>query len=140
MSATLQFVRGLDQDAERRALLDKLGDLSEFRVTMNRILLAVWVRPNTRQLANGTVFHLPDSHVDEDKWQGVSALVVKMGSQAFEDDDAVHFNPADRCEVGDWVLFRKGEGFRVQVRGHECVMLDSERGIKAVIPRPDMVY
>jgi co-chaperonin GroES (HSP10) len=140
MSATLQIVRGLDQAAERRALFDKLGDLSEFRVTMNRILLAVWVRPNTRQLANGAVFHLPDSHVDEDKWQGVSALVVKMGPQAFESDASVQFTPDDRCDVGDWVLFRKGEGFRVQVNGHECIMLDSERGIKAVIPRPDVVY
>ncbi len=140
MSLTLQSVRGLDVDAARAEIFDKLGDISGVRVTLNRILLAIYVRPNTRKLANGSFLHLPDSAVDEDKWQGKSGLVVKLGPHAYAENPEIAFTDDDKCEMGDWVLFRQGDGFKLSVNGVECVMLESERGVKAVIPRPDMVY
>ena len=121
-------------------ILDRLGDLSDVRVPFNRILVAVWATTDGYQTEGGIILQKPDQTHDENKWQGVSALVVKMGPQCYAENDQIKFLPEDRCQVGDWVLFRKGEGFRVEVWMQECVMLDNERAIKAVIPRPDMVY
>lgn len=125
---------------ERRAILQELGDLSEIKVPLNQILVAVWVRPRERKNAGGGSIIIPDVARDEDKWQGVAALVVKLGPHAYEPNPDVQYCDADRCSEGDWVLFRRGDGFRTRVNGRECVLLSNERGIKMVLPRPDMVY
>jgi hypothetical protein len=40
------------------------------------------------------------------------------------------------------VLFQRGAGgsFRTHVNGVECYHFSSPQGIKAVVPRPDLVY
>lgn len=126
--------------AEKRRILDDVGDLSAIRVPLNRILIALWVRPSERHGPGSVRIIIPDKVIDEDKWQGVSALVLKMGPHCYEANDAIEYQPEDRCAVGDWVMFRRGEGFRTRIWGRECVILESERGIKMVLPRPDVVF
>jgi hypothetical protein len=77
---------------------------------------------------------------DEDKWQGVSGLVLKMGPHAYEENDAIEFRDEDRCRVGDWVMFRRGEGVRCRIWKEECILLESERSVKMILPRPDLVF
>lgn len=121
----------------------KIGNrmLSLVDVKMNQILVAVWERPKTRTLGNGAVIHLPDSAdlVTEQKYQGKTGLVLKLGPRAFESDQNVTYDDADRVDVGDWVVFRAGEGMRLGLQGCECI-LTTERGIKMRVPYPDMVY
>ena len=126
--------------AAKAEIFAAVGDLSTITLPLNRILLAVWVRPKTRKLANGLEIIIPDAVVNEDKWQGVSALVLKLGPHCYEDNDQIIFRAEDRCAVGDWVMFRRGEGFRTRIWGVECIVMDSERGIKMVLPRPDAVF
>jgi co-chaperonin GroES (HSP10) len=122
---------------EKQAILDEIGDISEVRVPLNRILVAIWVRSQKR-LRSGLI--IPDVVRDEDKWQGVSALVIKMGPHCYEANDQIEWKDEDRAAVGDWVLFRRGEGFRTRVYGRECVMLERETAIKMILSRPDMVF
>lgn len=140
---TMGYVEDPDAlfEAERQTILDELGDLSAIKVPLNRILLAIWVRPESRTLKGGVKLLMPETVRDEDKWQGVSALVVKMGPHCYEANDAIQWCDDDKCAVGDWVMFRKGEGFRTRMgKQRECILMESERGIKMVLPRPDLVF
>jgi co-chaperonin GroES (HSP10) len=124
-------------DTEKQAILQEVGDLSEIRVPLNRILVAVWVRGERRE---GSGLIIPETVRDEDKWQGVSALVLKMGPHCYEDNDQIAWQDEDRAKIGDWVLFRRGEGFRLRLFKRECVMLGAESAIKMILPRPDAVF
>ncbi len=136
MSGTLQLMSHIKPDEQKHALLEKLGDISGIQLTLNRILIAIWVRPE--KTAGGLI--LTENFRDEDKWQGVSGLVVAMGPQAYADNPEIEFGERDRCKVGDWVMFRKGDGMRVNVNKHECIILHSERGVVAKVDRPDRVF
>ena len=124
---------------EKRLILDKIGDLSGIRIPLNRILVAIWTTEQERRTESGLILHTSDKSKDENKWQGVSALVLKMGPHAYESDANVTYLPEDKCEVGDWVMFRRGEGVRVEVWNHECMILE-EASIKAILDRPDAVF
>jgi co-chaperonin GroES (HSP10) len=124
-------------EADKRAIFDEVGDLSAIRVPLNRILVGVWVRSERRE---GSGIIIPDVVRDEDKWQGVSALVLKMGPHCYEENPEIAWQDEDRAKVGDWVLFRRGEGFRLRLFGRECVMLGAESAIKMILPRPDAVF
>lgn len=121
-------------DKERDRLLDLVGDLRGFSVQMNRILIAVWQRPE--KTGGGII--VPDS-VREDRIQGVAGIVLMYGPMAYVSDQVVTFADNDRPPLHSWVVFRKGDGFRFPIRGAQCVLLEGEKGIKAVIPRPDLV-
>jgi co-chaperonin GroES (HSP10) len=139
---TMGYVRDQERffEAEKRRILNKLGDLSDIRVPLNRILVSIWATDEEYRSEGGLLIHRPDQTKDENKWQGVSALVVKMGPHCYAKNPDIEFVAEDRCEVGDWVLFRKGSGFRVEAWLHECVMLENEKSIYAILDRPDMVF
>lgn len=72
---------------ERRKIMAVLGDLSALDLMWNRTLLAVWRAPTAKTVirddgSHGKVFR-PDASQDEDGWQGMVALVVRMGPSAF---------------------------------------------------------
>ena len=136
MSAARKLETIVPLDDDKRAIFDELGDLSDVRLPLNRIMLAIWKAP---ERTRGGIIR-PDSVRDEDIYQGVVGLVVKMGPHAYESNDAIDWVADDCCAVGDWVMFRRGEGFRVRVGKTECIVMESERGIKMVLPRPDLVY
>lgn len=121
-------------DAEKRRLLALAGDLGGFDVNMNRILIAVWERP---ELSGGGI--IIQQSAREDRYQGVAGLVLAYGPMAYASDDVVKFDDSDKPPLLSWVVFRKGDGFRFPIRGAQCVLLESEKGIKLVIPRPDLV-
>lgn len=116
--------------------------LEKFDLKLNRILVAKFVRPEKMAMAGGSELIMPDTMVNEDLYQGVAGLVLKLGPRCYEDSDVMTWTEADKCAVGDWVLMRRsdGGGFSVQVNGVDCVVFNDERGIKAVVPRPDVIY
>lgn len=136
-SEALGFIENRDEyfHKDKAAIFDALGDLSTVKVPLNRILVAIFMRPEKR----GSII-VPESARNEDIYQGVAGLVVKMGEHCYEANDSIAFTDADRCEVGDWIMFRRGECIRTRLWGRECVLLESERGVKMVLPFPDMVF
>mgnify|MGYP006286249217 CR=1 FL=1 len=88
----------------KEALLAKVGDLSEIDVFGNDILVAVYKRPNKTK--SGIL--LADTTLDEDKWQGKAALVLKMGPAAYLDEDGNKFRD---IKEGDWVVTRPSDGW-----------------------------
>jgi co-chaperonin GroES (HSP10) len=136
--AELRTARDRQVADQKETVFKDLGDLSGIRVALNQILLAIYKAPDITQ---GLVI-LPAKVKDEDVYQGVAALVVKMGPHCYEQTANMDFTwqEEDKCQVGDWVMFRRGEGFRVNVNGRECILMLSERGIKLMLDRPDRVY
>ena len=126
-------------DDEKQAIFDDFGpDLDAIKLPLNQVLIAIYLPP---EVTKGGIIR-PDVVKNEDKYQGVAGLVVKMGPHCYENTDGMDFTwtEADICRVGDWVMFRRGEGFRVDVNKRECMLMHSERGIKMVLPRPDAVF
>lgn len=129
--------------AEKRRIREAAGwALDKFDMKLNRVLVAIFVRPKEMALAGGSSLIVPDTVLNEDLYQGVTGLVLKLGPRCFEDSDVMTWTEADRFKPDDWVLLRRGDGggFRLRLNGVECIHFESERGIKAVIPRPDVVY
>jgi len=66
----------------KESILKELGDISGIEVFNTHVLIATYVRPNTK-----SGIHLTDKYVEEDKYQGKVGLVVKKGPLAFVDEE-----------------------------------------------------
>lgn len=131
MKSALRMVHAEDP---AKTILDKVGDLSDFEVMHNDILVGVYIRPD--KTAGG--IYLSDGVRKEDEYQGTVGLVLKKGPMAFVDDGAAEFH-GQNIEVGDWIAFRVGDAWSISIRGALCRMIE-DRLVKMKIPAPDEVY
>lgn len=118
------------------ALIDKIGDLSEFVVPFNKILVGIYIHSGRTK---GGVY-LADETGSESRWQGKAGLILKRGPMAFVDDDRVKFNGLDP-QVGEWIAFRPSDGMKIDIRGKDghCILL-TDTQVQLVIPAPDLVW
>ena len=126
-------------EAEKARIRERVGpELARIRVTLNHVLVCIYVRP--KETASKIV--IPDSILDDDVYRGTAGLVLKLGPRCFEDSSVLTWTEADKFAEDDWVMFRRGDanGFRVSVNGVECISFENERGIKLIVPRPDLFY
>jgi len=96
----------LHEEDPREAILKRVGDLSGVDVFGSDMLVAIYKRPEKTK--SGLI--LADSTRTEDVHQGKVGLVVKMGPFCYVDDDGNKFRDIN---VGDWVVFRPSDGWRV---------------------------
>ena len=102
----------------------------------NRVLVAI---PTSDTIVTKSGFELirPDSHKDEDKWQGATGLVLQCGEGAFIDREDYKFY-GQRAKVGDWIFFRPNDGVLTEINGQPCrIIRDSY--IIASVSAPDVV-
>ena len=118
----------------KQAITDEIGDISEFQVFHNDVIVAVYLRP--QKTASG--IYLTDQHRDEDRFQSKVGLVVKLGPDAFEDDTGAWFHGV-KVAVGDWVWFRPSEGFNLTVNKVLCRAL-KDTSIRGTVPHPDTIW
>jgi co-chaperonin GroES (HSP10) len=117
-------------------IVEKIGDLSDFIVPFNKILVGIYMRPEKTK--SGLI--LTDQYREEDRFQGKAGLILKRGPMAFIDDDRVKFNGLDP-QVGEWVVFRPSDGMKLNIRHKEgyCILL-TDTQVQLVIPTPDLVF
>ena len=74
---------------------------------------------------------------EEDVWQGKVGLVLKAGPNAFvnPDDGSLY---EQRVDVGDWVVFKVGDGWQLEVNRMPCRSIKDTNFI-AKIKDPMMV-
>ena|SRR5258706_3584401 len=118
----------------QQALLDAVGDLSNHEVFHNRILVAIFVRPE--KTAGGII--RPGGNVQEDEYQGKVGLVIKKGPTAFLDTDDEDFL-GQNVEVGNWVVFRASDGWQLTIRDTACRML-TDRTIQMRVKNPGDIF
>lgn len=118
-----------------KALVDFCAPfLDKIRVAPSKILVATYRRPEIS--AGGIIMSNKD--LDEDKWQGVAALVLKCGVSAFKDDPSITFGGFEAKE-GDWVTFRPAVGVAREFNGLHCRIVE-DKMIDAVIDDPTLVW
>lgn len=105
----------------KEKLLEDLGDLSSVQLSANKVLCAVYIRPNKTKSG----LYLSDRVVDEDRYQGKVGLIVKHGPLAF-DPDSEWFEGCD-YKLHDWVFFRPSDGWSITVRGVLCRVLNDSQ-------------
>jgi len=133
--ASAQKIAELSQAKDPKdALLKAVGDLSQEEVFFNNILVATYIR--NERTAGGII--RPQTNVREDEFQGKVGVVIKKGVQAFQDDDQISFD-GQNVEVGDWVVYRVGDGFPCTINGIPCRMV-TDRAIRMKLTQPDVVF
>lgn len=122
----------------RTELLEKVGDVSEFKIMSNQVLIAVYIRP---EKTKGGIL-LADTKGgtrDEDRFQGKVGLVIGLGPSAFQDDPEGKWFGGNEIKIGDWVVLRPSDGWQMYVNDTLC-RLAQDTMIRGIVPHPDMVF
>ncbi len=114
-------------------ILKKVGDLSDIEVLFNYVLMASYIKP---ERTRGGII-LTDSSKEEDIWQGKTGMVLKLGKDAFKDDDDMQFN-GQTAEVGEWVVFKLGDAWKLTIREWPCLLV-RDSSIKMKIHDPAII-
>lgn len=117
---------------KKKAIIEQVGDLSGVDVMFNMVLVAQYVRSNKI----GSILR-PDSHLEEDVWQGKVGLTLKLGKFAFQDDGETQFY-GEGVEVGDWCVFKVGDAWQLTIGNWPCRLV-RDSAIKLRIKDPDIV-
>lgn len=115
-------------------LLASLGDISEFEVFNNQVLVAIYMRP---EKTKGGIY-LSEKTKDEDKYQSKVGLILKTGPSAFVDENQNWFKGVSIVEH-NWIIFRPSDGWQMNVNGVSCRMLD-DTVVRGRIPDPNMIW
>ena len=99
-------------------LFNRLGDLSGVDIAANRVLCAVYIRPEKTKSG----LYLSSKTIDEDRYQGKIGLIVKAGPLAFDPESdwfsGITYKP------GDWVMFRPSDGWSLNINDVLCRIID----------------
>jgi|SRR5579863_6588721 co-chaperonin GroES (HSP10) len=140
MRVRLRDIAAAAAEDPKRAILDVLGDIDGLEIFHNLVLVATYIEPE--KTAGGII--KPDRALEENRFQGKGALVLKKGPLAFKDDGVTKFAGAD-IDVGDWVLVRPSDGWEMflggkQEQGGVCVRVFEDIHIKGRVSDPSMIY
>ena len=78
--------------------------------------------------------HLAKQTVDKERLATVVGYVVRLGPDAYKDDRK--FPEGPWCQEGDWVIFGRYAGARIQIEGGDLRLLNDDE-ILAVIDNPE---
>lgn len=132
----LQMVH--DTDPRKDILTEVAADVAEFEPTGRDLLCVVYERPESLAVEGGKRLWLPEtsSARTEDKFQGIVALVVKVGPRA--DEASANFKNGLGPKIGDWVIAPISASMSFLL-GKRTARLIEAQMIRGVIQRPDMV-
>ena len=141
MRANLRDIAAAASYDPATALTDALGDMSDYEVAANDVLVATYVAPDRIMQGFEAIGGLikTDRNVDEDRFQGKVGLIIKMGPDAFAKSKS-------KYEVGDWVVYRPSDGFEVFLKdrrtgndGVPCRFIEDLR-IRGAVTDPSLIY
>lgn len=113
-------------------LMEAVGDLSDIEIFHNKLLVAIYKRPE--KTAGGV--YLTEKHLDEDRYQSKVGLVLRMGPSAFVNTKEWVF---ENIRVGEWVVFKPSDGWAISVNKVDCRILE-DIDVKGRIRFPDQVW
>jgi hypothetical protein len=123
-----------------KPLWDAAGDLSDYEIFHNLILVATYIAPEKV----GNII-MPDRRLDEDRFQGKIGLVLKVGPTAFVDDGATKFGGFELMP-GQWVIYRPSDGYELFIRdrrkaneGLSCRLIE-DVFVRGRVSDPGLIY
>lgn len=99
----------------KAAIPELVGDLDDYEVIGDMVLVGIYIRPE--KTAGGII--RPTVNKQEDVWQGKVGLVLKCGPDAFKDPETGE-QYAQSVEVGDWCVFKVGDGWQLHINDYPC--------------------
>jgi hypothetical protein len=115
----------------REKLLADIGDLSNVEIFNNKLLVAVYIRPEKSKSG----LYMPDQNREEDKFQSKVGLLVKKGNLAFEDDEGKWFQDVE-INMHDWLIVRPSDAWSITVNGVLCRIVDDAL-VQGRVAHPD---
>lgn len=122
------------QDDPAELIFNRIGDLSDFVIFGNQVLLGVYERPEKTKSG----LYLSDQTRNEDKYQGKAGVVLKKGPTAFVSDSNYDFK-GQNVEVGDWVSIFISDGRPLIINKQLCRIVEDQY-IRLKIPAPDVIF
>ena len=111
------------------AVIDRLPQPTGYR------LLVIPYYP--KEKPKGGVY-IPDATRDRESFATVVAYVVKMGPDAYKDDDK--FPTGAYCSEKEWVLMGRYAGNRFKVEGLELRLINDDNIIAKILDPTDISY
>ncbi len=148
MRVNLRELADAASDNPAAPLLAAAGDLSDYEVFHNLVLVATYIPPPKMMKGpNGELipFHEPDNTQAENRFQGKVGLVLAFGPNAFLDDNVAKFGGKD-IRKGDWVMYRPSDGHELFIRdrrkfneGLSCRLIE-DVFIRGRVADPSLIY
>ena len=127
--------RGPKDDFAKLAL-KLVGDLSGWTVLHEDVLVVTWV--SRRTTAGGIL--LPETSVDEDRWQGILGLVVKLGENAFKLGPYGLPYQGPVPKIGDYITAAPVAFYpEVSINNISCKYIN-DKAIKAIVKNHEVAY
>jgi len=117
----------LHEKDPREELLAKVGDVSDFEIAHNEVLIAIYMRP---EKTRGGIVMVP-SNLKEDLFQSKVGLVLKIGPGCV-------FKHVD-VQLHDWVVTRPSDTWALDVNFEPCRLAYDDQ-IRARVKEPGMVW
>lgn len=119
----------------KKSVMDKLGKvLDGIIVTNDNVLIATYIQP--AKTAGGIL--LPDAAIDEDRYQGIAGMVLKLGESAFKYDGQFPYE-GTIPQVGSFVMYHRSETREVGIMGLSCRLVPSSL-IRMINVKPEDFY
>jgi len=123
-SLMTQVVQRISQAADPKDGIWKQLEtaVDDFELFDDDVLIATYIRP---EKTKGGIL-LTTKNLEEDRFQGKAALVLKKGPAAFKYDRSGQYPFEGKTpEVNDWVVFRASEAWEVGIKGVSCRIIRS---------------
>lgn len=108
--------------------------LDQAHIGPAKILVATFRQPE--KTAGGII--KTQRYIEEDKFQGITGLVLKRGPLSFEDDSRIKFGGFEAKEE-DWVVFKPENARATELRGLHCRIIE-DSSIDMVVDDPELVW
>jgi hypothetical protein len=128
----------------KQQIVDAVGPwVKDIRIRPYDVMVATYLREKVvGDKVTTTGVFLSDGDqgtIREDRFQGKVGLVMQVGSLAFtetSDHRWKDFIPA----AGDWVVLNVGDTFAFDLPGGWRVRIVEENLVRAIVPRPDIIW
>jgi hypothetical protein len=141
MSVATAAITAVHINDPKKEIWDEVRDgLNDIEPLAADVLMAVYVRPTTLSIMgiNGKPLEITQKKADEDNYQGVVGLVLKMGPVAFC-EDANHLWGNNVPKVGDWIAVNVGDTWAFHLGKRKCRIVE-DVNCKLIVQRPDIIY
>lgn len=115
----------------KQKLIEELGDISNYEICNNLVLVAVYLRPEKTK--SGLI--MTDKHLDEDKFQSKVGLIVGHGPLAFKPTGDGWFEQ-HKFKMHDWVVSRPSNSWSITINGVLCRLV-RDNYLDMIVPHPD---
>jgi hypothetical protein len=108
--------------------------LDQVHIGPAKLLVATYRQP---EKTAGGLFKT-QKYLEEDKYQGITGLLLKMGPLSFTDDNKVKFG-SFKASPFQWVIYKPENGRATELRGLHCRIIE-DVSIDAIVDEPELLW